>query len=170
MIPLLINGLRLSPREIAFIDKTAQRFHRRGAQTLGAFASSSQSDPSSATPPIKSEGSLETDVDGTKTSRTNGQPPTGSPPNGGGAGINNSSSITDRSKSLNSNTTLKLFLSTLALGTGSLITHLTNLLGEDTTRNWAAFMFDGATTFTGALTISSLLAPIGTDNSKIHHV
>ena len=141
---------------------------RRGLVTRADLSDSST--PSSTSSDVKPTVSPEV-TSTTEEPNRKGKTNSTDPPNGSGTttsktdpntGINNASK--------NSQTTLGLFATTIFLGLASIGTHCTNIFGEGSTKNLLAFGADCATTFTGALTLSSLLAPISKDSSGIHHM
>lgn len=100
----------------------------------------------------------------TLSSRGNDQPPSGTNPPGG-TGTDNK---IDLNNSSNTKATVGLFLTTMFFGGCSLMAHFTDFL-EGTTKNLLAFLADGVTAFTAALTLSSILSPTVKDGYNTNH-
>ena len=169
MSTLISDGQKLTAKQHAVIAALANKTKRKRCYLQDAVADSGNTLPpsSDAKPKVSSEVTSTTEEPDKTKGKTDGT----NPPNGSGTttsrtdtstGINNSSK--------NSQTTLGLFAATIVCGLASIGTHFTNIFGEGSTKNLLAFVADCATTFTGALTLSSLLAPISKDSSGIHHM
>ena len=168
-MPLISDGKRLTSTQHACIAAQANKVkvnnNRCSSQDAVAKADNALPDSSDVKPvsPEVTSTAEESNRKG-KTGGTN-------PPNGSGT----TTSKTDPNTSLNnssknSQTTLGLFAATIVCGLASIGTHFTNFVSKGPTNNWLAFGADCATTFTGALTLSSLLAPISKDSSGTHHM
>lgn len=107
--------------------------------------------------------------DSEKADRNNNQTPSGkNPPSKNGAQENLSPKNVS-SQNSNTNTTLGLFVTTLLFGGTSGAAHFTNVFGEGNLRNFIAFGSDCGGIFTGALTLSSALAPVGSKDDTGAH-
>lgn len=168
---MIIADRPLTQNQIDFIDSLSQRGSRRNynpgrdGNRLKIYGASNETTPSSATP---SKGKTDIKPDNAKAGKNDNQTPSGkNPPNRSGASENLSPKNTD-SQNSNTNTTLGLFVTTLLFGGASGLAHFTNLFGEGNTRNFIAFSSDCGGIFTGALALSSALAPVGKDDAGVH--
>ena len=166
-MPFISDGKRLTHKQHACIAALANKVKNScSAQDAVANLDNALPDSPDVKPKVSSEVTSTTEEPNRK-GKTDGT----NPPGGGGT----TTSKTDPNTSLNnssknSQTTLGLFAATIVCGLASIGTHFTNFVSKGPTNNWLAFGADCATTFTGALTLSSLLAPISKDSSGTHHM
>ena len=152
------------------LDHLSILAERRGRPVKDPYRSPKNEDTSpSSGPPSTEKSKLE---QGGVPGKSGGQNPAGTNPPRDKGGDKGKGPQTSGALSSNAKTSLGLFIATLLLGTGSVVTHFTDTF-EGPTKNLLAFGFDAGTTFAGALTLSNILAPVDQDSGVhkdvIHH-